>query len=70
MEENHIRHCMEDSDLHRELYAKNAEMAQAVRRAEESGYAKGVADAQTRNTGESWNDNGQPYPYRPGDGQW
>ena len=37
------RHREEDTDLHRALYAKDSEMHQAVRRAEEEGYAKGLA---------------------------
>ena len=35
----------EDTELHRALHAKAAEMAVAVRRAEEQGYARGLEDA-------------------------
>jgi flagellar biosynthesis/type III secretory pathway protein FliH len=35
----------EDTELHRELHAKSAEMAAAVRQAEEQGYARGLQDA-------------------------
>lgn len=37
--------CAEDSELHRALQAKEADMQVAVRRAEEQGYARGLADA-------------------------
>jgi hypothetical protein len=39
------RYREEDTDLHRALHAKDSEMQQAVLRAEEAGYARGLADA-------------------------
>lgn len=39
------RYREEDTDLHRALAAKSSEMAVAVRRAEEQGYARGLEDA-------------------------
>lgn len=39
------RRCEEDTELHRALAAKSAEMSRAVREAEERGYAKGLEDA-------------------------
>lgn len=45
MEETCRRYCEEDTDLHRALAAKASEMSQAVQRAEETGYARGLRDA-------------------------
>jgi hypothetical protein len=45
MEENSRRHFAEDTELHRALQAKDAEMRTAVRQAEEQGYARGLEDA-------------------------
>lgn len=45
MEEQYRRCCEEDTDVHRALHAKDSEMRQAVLRAEEAGYARGLADA-------------------------
>ena len=39
------RYRAEDSDLMRAIYEMSADHAEAVRRAEERGYEKGVADA-------------------------
>lgn len=39
------RYRAEDSDTHRAIYAMAADHAEALRREEERGYAKGVADA-------------------------
>lgn len=38
------RHREEDTDLHRELHRKDSERQQAVQRAEEDGYARGLRD--------------------------
>lgn len=48
MLENHRRHCAEDTELHRALHAKNADMQAAVRLAEEQRYARGLDDAKKR----------------------
>lgn len=45
MEENHWRHCEEDTDGDRALHSLRAEMSVAVIRSEEQGYARGLADA-------------------------
>lgn len=45
MEETHRRHCEEDTDLHREIYKTHGDGVMAAKRAEESGYARGLADA-------------------------
>lgn len=47
MEEVNRRHCEEDTDLHRELHRMECKHQQAQRRAEEAGYAKGLADGRT-----------------------
>lgn len=44
MEKRNIEHTLEDTELHRALEAKSAEMITAVRKAEEEGYNKGLAD--------------------------
>lgn len=44
MEKRNIEHTLEDTELHRALEAKSAEMITAVRKAEEDGYNKGLAD--------------------------
>lgn len=45
LEETLRRYREEDTDLHRALYAKDCKHAVALRRAEEQGYATGLADA-------------------------
>lgn len=45
MENELRRYREEDTDLHRALAAKSAEMARAVREAEEKGYARALEDA-------------------------
>ena len=45
MEETHRRHCEEDTDLHREIYKTHGDGVMAAKRAEEAGYARGLADA-------------------------
>lgn len=45
MEKRNIEHCLEDTELHRALHAKDAEMQTKVRQAEETGYARGLEDA-------------------------
>lgn len=45
MEEINARHCAEDTDLHRQIYSLENQHAQALRREEEKGYARGLADA-------------------------
>lgn len=44
MERVHRAHCAEDTELLRALAAKDAQMRTAVQRAEEEGYARGMAD--------------------------
>lgn len=46
MKERMRRYNNEDSDLHRELHAAESRRRVDVRRAEEVGYARGLADAQ------------------------
>lgn len=43
MEEVNRRHCEEDTELHRELNRMEGRHQQALRRAEDAGYAKGLA---------------------------
>lgn len=45
MEKRNIEHTLEDTQLHRALHAKDAEMQTKVRQAEETGYARGLEDA-------------------------
>jgi hypothetical protein len=45
MQELCRRYAEEDTDWHRALHAKDAQMLAAIRRAEEEGYAKGLRDA-------------------------
>lgn len=45
MEEINRSHAKEDTELHRALAAKDAQMQTAVRTAEELGYARGLEDA-------------------------
>ena len=45
MQEVDRRHGDEDTDLHREIYAAESRRVNDVRRAEESGYLKGLEDA-------------------------
>ncbi|GAB2471714.1 hypothetical protein GCM10027082_23990 [Comamonas humi] len=45
MEEICRRHCEEDTDLHRQIHAAQAASAENARRAEETGYARGLEDA-------------------------
>lgn len=45
MEEVNRRHCDADTDLHREIHAEQSKGQQNAIRAEEAGYAKGLADA-------------------------
>jgi len=45
MEETHRRHCEEDTDLHRALHRAHSLGQEAAKRAEEVGYARGLADA-------------------------
>jgi len=44
MEEVNRRHCEEDTELHRALRRMECNHLQALRRAEEDGYAKGLRD--------------------------
>ena len=44
MEEVNRRHCEEDTELHRALHRMGGEHREALRREEESGYAKGLRD--------------------------
>jgi len=53
MEEVNRRHCEEDTDLHRAIYAAQSEGAEKARRAEEEGYSRGLKDAPKNNTMES-----------------
>lgn len=46
MEEVDRRHGEEDTDLHRQIHAAQCEGASQARRAEEAGYARGLAQAQ------------------------
>lgn len=43
-EEDNRRHCAEDTDLHRQIHGMAADHAQALRREEEKGYARGITD--------------------------
>lgn len=45
MEENNRRHCEEDTDLHRAIIAAQNQGRPDAKRAEEEGYARGLADA-------------------------
>lgn len=45
MEEQTRQYREEDTDLHKQIHALNAEMLEKVRRAEEDGYARGLRDA-------------------------
>lgn len=45
MEEVNRRHCEEDTDLHRTMYAMQSDHQIALRREEEKGYARGLKDA-------------------------
>lgn len=45
MEERMVRYNEEDSDLHRAIHAAESKGANDARRAEETGYARGLADA-------------------------
>lgn len=48
MEAVNARHCHEDTELHREIARLQADHATALQRAEEAGYAKGLADGAKR----------------------
>lgn len=45
MEALHLRHLQEDSDSDRRYHAQQADHAEALRRAEEEGYARGLRDS-------------------------
>jgi hypothetical protein len=45
MEEINRRHCEEDTELHRQMHRLLNEHSVALRREEEIGYARGLADA-------------------------
>jgi hypothetical protein len=46
MEAMHRRHCDDDTDLHRQIARMESDHQQALMRAEEDGYAKGLRDAE------------------------
>ncbi|MFM0608743.1 hypothetical protein PQR05_29855 [Paraburkholderia sediminicola] len=46
MEQRMIRYNEEDSDMHRQIYGMQAKHATELRREEEKGYARGLADGQ------------------------
>lgn len=50
MEEINRRHCEEDTDLHRQMYALKCEHQRALLREEEKGYARGLADGMKEKT--------------------
>lgn len=49
MEELASRYSAEDSDLHREIHRLGVRHAEALRREEEAGYARGLADGMAYN---------------------
>jgi hypothetical protein len=51
MEETVRRHCEEDTDLHRTIYAMESRHQTELRCEEEKGYARGLADAQAEQQG-------------------